>query len=63
MIVKENVARETEQFFEDDGSIVRTEAQFEHIFQQAGLTLRQTLPENGYPKDLVPVKTFILTAK
>ena len=59
-MLKENVAR-GENFFDfEDGSLIRNQAQFEGLFAKGGLTLVRTFEESGFPKELVPVKSFVL---
>eukprot|EP00727_Mastigamoeba_balamuthi_P001209 m51a1_g11085 hypothetical protein (322) ;mRNA; f:6148-7462 len=61
--VKDNVTRGGE-FWADlsDNSIIRSDAHMRALFARAGVTVRMARDQTGLPKDLFPVKTYVLAS-
>lgn len=63
IIVKENMSSSPvgEDVFDDtDSSVTRSDASFRKIFEKAGLVLKLTEVQRGFPKELFPVRSYAL---
>ncbi|KAJ0301657.1 hypothetical protein COL5a_005673 [Colletotrichum fioriniae] len=61
IVVKENLSTSGVDLFDDvDSSVTRVDDKFRALFQQAGLRLVKTELQNGFPKDLFPVRMYAL---
>jgi len=66
IIVKENMSSSPigEDVFDDtDSSVTRSDASFRKIFEKAGLVLKLTEVQRGFPKELFPVRSYALRPK
>jgi protein N-terminal methyltransferase len=63
IVVKENQSTEAsgeDIFDETDNSLSRTNEKFKDLFKQAKMVLLTAELQNGFPKDLLPVRTYAL---
>ena len=63
IIVKENMSTETDgsdDFDETDSSVTRSDATFRRIFIEAGLRVVRAEAQSGFPRELLPVRTYAL---
>ena len=66
IVVKENLSTNTDEsdaFDKLDSSVTRTDKTFRRIFVESGLELKRTELQKGFPKDLLPVRTYGLRPK
>jgi len=61
--VKENCARFNREFDSEDSSVTRVEAEFEAIFDRAGLQVVKKARQTDFPDGLFPVEMWLLAAK
>jgi protein N-terminal methyltransferase len=62
VVVKESVAKASRGWRADeaDGSLTRTHAHFEALFQRAGLAVAHCSPQHGLPKEVYAVNMYAL---
>lgn len=66
IVVKENMSSSPvgEDVFDDtDSSVTRSDASFRKIFEKAGLSLKLTEVQRGFPRELFPVRSYALRPK
>lgn len=63
IVVRENVMWEERGFYVDteDNNVIRTEKQFQSIFESAGVSQIYCEVEKNFPEGLFPVKTYVLS--
>jgi protein N-terminal methyltransferase len=67
IFVKDNLAtddfktdRTEAQFFEDDRGVCRSYCRYIELFQASGLKVLETVKQEQWPTDMLPLYTFIL---
>lgn len=63
IIVKENISTAEgggDMFWEEDSSVTRSDRHFRACFEEAGLVIVRTQLQTGFPKELLPVRTYAL---
>lgn len=60
LIVKENIAPDTDIFDPTDSSVTRTDGKFRSLFEQAGFRLIASDVQKGLPRELYPVRMYCL---
>ena len=63
IVVKENMSTEVDggdSFDETDSSVTRADTSFRRIFAEAGLKVVRTELQVGFPRELLPVRTYAL---
>ncbi|MCJ1306377.1 Alpha N-terminal protein methyltransferase 1 [Agyrium rufum] len=63
IVVKENMSTDAtgaDKYDDIDNSVTRTDGKFRTLFQEAGLTISRTEIQNGFPKELYPVRMYAL---
>lgn len=59
--VKENISSNSENIYDSvDDSTIRTDSKFKQIFHECGLVVISSCKQAGFPKELYPVKMYML---
>ncbi|EKD13563.1 uncharacterized protein L3040_008572 [Drepanopeziza brunnea f. sp. 'multigermtubi'] len=61
VVVKENMSTSGEDVFDEvDSSVTRCDEKFREIFKKARMKIKKTEIQNGFPRDILPVRIYAL---
>ncbi len=63
IFVKENVCRDRFLIDKQDNSVMRTQEQFDALFEDAGLETLTQFYQKGFPEELYPIACYVLRKK